>query len=68
MSFLGQILVYAYNICQHGQILISFAIPTESVFLLSHAYPCIPFVPGCCIHLFDFQLTVLHKVFAQHLQ
>ena len=49
--FLGQILIYGYTICHHGQILISCTILSEFLFPPIHAYACTPFVPVCCIHL-----------------
>ena len=42
--FLGQILVCAYTICQHGEILIYCTIFSGLTFPRSHAYFCISFV------------------------
>ena len=49
--FLKQILVYAYTVCQHGQILISCTILNGSTFLPNYTNSCIPLMLLCCIHL-----------------
>ena len=47
--FFWWILVWACTICQHGQILIPYIIPSGSPFLPIHAYFCIPW----CSSLLD---------------
>ena len=50
---LGQVLVCAYSIYQHSQILILCTIPSRLPLTASHTYSHIPFVRVCCIHLYD---------------